>query len=296
MPGAVTTSVAYRAYAKINLYLQVLERRSDGFHNIETVFQTVGLADELRFRLQEGRITLKCNVADLDGEDNLALQAAALLQRECAPDQGVHIDLEKRIPVAAGLAGGSGDAAATIVALNDLWDLGLSPEQMRAYALRLGSDVPYLTVGGTVAATGRGEVLTLLQPMRESWFVFLHPPIEVSAARVYNHPNLPKSDERRLDSMTASFKMALAMLAKGAIADLLHNAMEIPVFSEYPELAVTKQRLLDAGCAAALMSGSGPTLFGLCKNEEHAHAVAAHFTGVPTSVVPTVPSGVERLT
>ena len=294
--GAVSTTIAFLSYAKINLYLQVLGRRDDGYHNIETIYQTVDLSDELRFSLKPNDVTLECTSPALaDAEENLAWKAAALLKERCDCDKGVHIELHKRIPVAAGLAGGSGDAAATLAALNHLWRLGLSDLELREIGLELGSDVPYCTVGGTIAATGRGENLTPLEPLPETAFVMVHPPARVSAGRVYNHPLLPKSDEEPLDDMTASFKLAIGMLQKGAIADMLHNVLEGVVFAEHPELAVLKQRLLDAGCAGALMSGSGSTLFGVCRDRGHAREVASGFTEVDTSVVATVPRGVQRL-
>lgn len=295
-PRAVTTKIAFLSYAKINLYLQVLGRRDDGYHNIETIFQTVDLSDELRFSLKPKDITLECTSPALGGqEENLAWKAAALLKERCGCDQGVHIELHKRIPLAAGLAGGSGNAAATLAALNHLWDLGLSGLALSELALELGSDVPYCLVGGTIAATGRGENLTPIDPLPETAFILVHPPIQVSAGRVYSHPLLPKSGEEPIGGMTPSLKLAIGMLQKGAIADIPHNAMEAVVFAEHPELAVLKQKLLDAGCSAALMSGSGSTLFGICKDRDHAQEIASGFTGVDTSVVASVPHGVQRL-
>jgi 4-diphosphocytidyl-2-C-methyl-D-erythritol kinase len=146
-----------------------------------------------------------------------------------------------------------------------------------------------------MAATGRGDQLRKLEPLRETWFVLLHPPIEVSAARVYNHAALRKTREERIGGITPTFRNVLESFAQGDLPDVLHNAMEIPVFSEYPELAVLKQRLLDAGCAGALMSGSGPTLYGLCKDRTHAEEIAKRFPDSPKSVVSTVPTGVERV-
>lgn len=295
-PRAVTTKIAFLSYAKINLYLQVLGRRADGYHNIETIFQTVDLSDELRFSLKPRDVTLECTSSALgDAEENLAWKAATLLKERCGCDQGVHIELHKRIPLAAGLAGGSGNAAATLTALNHLWDLSLSDLALRELALELGSDVPYCLVGGTIAATGRGENLTPLEPLPETAFILVHPPIQVSAGRVYSHPLLPKSGEEPLDDMTASLKLAIGMLQKGAIADIPHNAMEAVVFAEHPELAVLKQKLLDAGCSAALMSGSGSTLFGICKDRDHAQEIASGLTGVDTSVVTSVPHAIQRL-
>ena len=293
---AVSTTISYLSYAKINLFLQVLGRRDDGYHNIETIYQTVDLCDELRFSPRPSEITLECDDQGLgDPEDNLASKAAAALKKRTGCTKGVHIELMKRIPVAAGLAGGSGNAAATLTALNELWGLDLSELEIREIGLELGSDVPYCTVGGTLAATRRGERFTTLEPLPETAFVLVHSAAQVSTARVYSHPLLPKSEEEPIGDMTPSFKLSIGELQRGAIADMLYNAMEDVVFAEHPELAVLKQRLLDAGCAGALMSGSGATLFGLCRNSDHAHEVAAGFSEVETSVVTSVPHGVQRL-
>jgi 4-diphosphocytidyl-2-C-methyl-D-erythritol kinase len=294
--GSASATAVYRAFAKINLYLGVIDRRKDGYHDIETLFQTVGLADDVALTAQDGDIAVACNRPELESPDNLAARAARLLQQRHAPGRGARIAITKRIPVAAGLAGGSTDAAATLVGLNDLWNCSLSVATLEALGAEIGSDVPFLIRGGTMSGTGRGEVLTPLDPLRESWFVLLHPPIEVSAGRVYNHPELRKSHEARIGAITSSFEGILAAAARGDLPDILFNALEIPVFMEYPELAVLKQRLLDAGCAGALMSGSGPTLFGLCKDRDHAERIAAQFTNVPTSVVSTVQCGSNRKT
>lgn len=293
--SAASAPARFNAFAKINLYLSVIDRRSDGYHDIETVFQTVGLSDEVRIGTAAHELTLTCNVPALEGDDNLALRAAQLLRERHAPGRGAHIALTKRIPIAAGLAGGSTDAAAALVGLNDLWQTKLSVDELRAIGAEIGSDVPFLITGGTARGVGRGEVLQALAPLRECWFVLLHPAIEVSAGRVYNHPALRKSREERIHGITSSFEGVLAAIGRGSIVDVLYNAMEIPVFLEYPELAVLKQRLLDAGCAGALMSGSGPTLFGLCKDKAHAERIAATFSGVATSVVSNVPAGVTRV-
>jgi 4-diphosphocytidyl-2-C-methyl-D-erythritol kinase len=288
-------TIRLRAYAKLNLYLAVIERRPDSYHDIETIFQTVGLADDIALTVRDGPPTLSCGVPDLEGDDNLALRAARLLRERHAPARGVHIALTKRIPVAAGLAGGSADAAAVLIGLNKLWELGLSPDDLRSLAFELGSDVPFLISGGTSAATGRGELLRPLEALRETWFILLHPPLEVSAARVYNHANLRKSHEERIDGITMTFRNVLETLARGALPDVLQNAMESAVFSEFPDLAVLKQRLLDSGCSGALMSGSGPTLYGLCKDRAHAESIAKRFPELPKTIVPSVGRGVERV-
>jgi len=290
-----SSALQYRAYAKVNLYLAVIDRRPDGYHDIETIFQSIDLSDTVLLTPRVGELTLSCNNPELETHDNLALKAARILEDRFAPDRGVHITLTKNIPVAAGLAGGSADAAAVLHGLNTLWSLGLEDTTLCAIGAEIGSDVPFVLLGGTMSATGRGEVLQPLAPLRETWLVLLHPPMEVSAARVYNHVMLKKSREERIGGITATFQNIMETLSRGNLPDVLMNAMEFPVFSEFPHLAVFKQRLLDAGCAGAAMSGSGPTLFGLCKGEAHAQAIAAQFTDVAASVVRTVPHGVQRV-
>jgi len=288
------STIRYRSYAKINLYLDILRQRRDGYHNIETLFLTVSLADTLAFTEQSSRITLVTSVSELEsGESNLVYRAAALLKKRTGCPQGVHITLEKRIPIAAGLAGGSGNAAATLVALNRLWDLRLTTPALQALALELGSDVPFCTVGGLAAATGRGEQLQALLPLRPTWFLLLHPPVAVSASRVYNNPALEHSRERPFAGKTRAFRKAIRALEQDALEAVVFNRMEIPVFADHPQLAAAKQELLDKGCLAAAMSGSGSTLFGVCTSQKMAEKIAASFNGYETSVVRNVPMGVE---
>ncbi len=292
----MATVITYRSYAKINLYLDVLDRRRDGYHNIETIFQSVSLADELQFEDGEPRVRLSCSTPELDtGESNLVYRAAMLLKERTGYSGGARIRIEKRIPIAAGLAGGSGNAAATLVALDALWELRLTLRQLHTFALELGSDVPFCAVGGTIAATRRGEAMTPLPPVAEVWFVLLHPPIAVSASRVYNSPQLEHSHERPFAGKTASFRKAIHTLAHGELARVLFNRMESAVFATHPHLEEAKARLLEAGCTAAAMSGSGPTLFGVCANHNAARQIAEAFPDYPTSIVTTVPIGVEKL-
>lgn len=288
--------MVYRSYAKINLYLDVLKRRRDGYHNIETVFQTVDLCDELTFAEEPRHIAITCSTPDLDtGEGNLVHRAATLLRERFDVQTGARIHLVKRIPIAAGLAGGSGNAAAALVALNILWDLRISQENLRALALELGSDVPYCTVGGTAAATRRGEELVSLPSVTGVWFVLVHPPLAVSAARTYNHPMLTRNEAPVFAGRTAAFRRCLRRLAKGDVAPIVFNRMETPVFYDFPHLARIKTRLLDAGCAAAAMSGSGSTLFGLCATRRDALRAAEAVSEYRTSVVRPVPLGIERV-
>ena len=283
------TTLRIRSHAKINLYLDVLNRREDGFHNIETIFQTVSLADELTFTETDSGIELGCSRPDLDtGPENLVCRAAALLQKTTGCARGASIYLEKNIPVAAGLAGGSGNAAAALKALNTLWELNLPDAELRALALQLGSDVPYCLVGGTQGATGRGEELFPVPPLPETWCVLVHPPVQVSTAAVYNSPHLVRNAEPRCGGRTSMFERALQALQAGDWEQAVFNRMEAPVFAQYPDLEAIKRKLLNAGCLAAAMSGSGPTVFGVCESEAAARETAESLVPYATSVVKTV--------
>lgn len=289
-------ALVYRSYAKVNLYLEVLKRRRDGYHNIETLFQTVDLSDELRFTDHASLITLSCSAPELaNTESNLIYRAAMLLRETTGCTRGARIELEKKIPIAAGLAGGSGNAAATLVALNALWDLRLSPTKLLELALRLGSDIPYCMTGGTVAATGRGEDMRTLSPLPRTWFILLHPALAVSANRVYSDPLLEYSQEKPFAGYTRAFRRAIRSLKAGDLNSVIFNRMERPVFAAHPHLADTRERLLTAGCTAAAMSGSGPTLFGVCNSRKDAESIAERFPDYQTSVAQSVPFGVERV-
>ena len=171
-------------YAKINLTLEILGKRADGYHEVRTVMQTVGLADRLEVTAAAD-LSFTCSDPALATPDNLVYRAARLLQAEYAVRTGAALRLEKRIPVAAGLGGGSSDAAATIVALNRLWNLQLSLTEQRRLAAALGSDVPFFLTGGTALATGRGERITPLPPLPQYWVVLVLLPRVLSTAAVY---------------------------------------------------------------------------------------------------------------
>ncbi|MEK7793458.1 MAG: 4-(cytidine 5'-diphospho)-2-C-methyl-D-erythritol kinase [Candidatus Hydrogenedentota bacterium] len=260
-----------RSYAKINLYLDVLGKRPDGYHDLETIFQSVDLFDEIELDLAEGDVLLTCEHQGVpQGEDNLVVRAARLLQRETGHRGGARIHLHKRIPIGAGLAGGSGNAAAALVGLNILWDLRVSPAQLLELGLELGSDVPFCLTGGTQAATGRGEVLEALTPIENVWFALVHPPIHVSTASVFNDPAITCSNERPESGKTPSFQRAIEYVRRGEWAGAVFNRLGPIVFTRHPELAEAKSRLIASGCIAAVMSGTGPTLVGVFSKRRHA--------------------------
>lgn len=282
-----------RSYAKINLYLDVRDRRDDGFTNIETIFQTVGLFDELQFAPADSGIELTCTDPTLPlTDDNLVHRAAAVLRERTGTNRGAHIHLKKNIPIAAGLAGGSGNAAATLRGLNKLWDTGVDDFALRRLALQLGSDVPYCLHGGTMAATGRGELLAPLPSVPATSVVLVNPGIAISAGAVYSHPKLTRSEEIPVDGRTPAFQSAIDTLAKDGPTGMLFNRMETPVFHEHPEVADICAGLLEHGCSAALMSGSGSTVFGLAEAAPDADAIRAAFPGCFVATTTTVNAGV----
>ena len=291
-------SLRYRSHAKVNLYLDVLNKRDDGYNNIETVFQTVDLADEMTFALTDREVSMTCSEQTLEtDEGNLMMKAARVLQAHTGTTRGATMHLEKRIPIAGGMAGGSGNGAAALVALNALWETGCGAEELAGLALQLGSDVPYCIGGGTALATGRGEEIVSLEAIPTTWFVLVHPPIPISAGFVYTHPLLARSAEAPSEvvgglRVTPSLSERMATLGRGDVSGVIFNRMEVPVFQAHPALAAIKARLLDAGCTAAAMSGSGATMFGVCRNQGSAEEVAGAIRDYPTTVVSSTPLGV----
>jgi len=262
-----------RAHAKINLTLDVLYKRADGFHQVEMIMQAIELADILN--LEEtisGDISIASNMVHLPCDHrNLAYQAAMLIKKTCQVKKGVHVFLEKNIPMSAGLAGGSTDAAGVLLGLNRLWKLGLSLKELEFLGARLGSDVPFCLRGGTALATGRGELLAPLPPLPTCYVVLAKPRIGVSTAWVYgkyrdhellNHPD------------TAGVQSALGRGDLPGVASRLSNVLESVTISEYPHIGKLKEWMIQYGAVASLMSGSGPTVFGLVLDKRKAEYIA----------------------
>ncbi len=283
-----------RSYAKINLYLDVLGKRDDGYHDIETIFQSVSLHDETVLTLTDSEVSLKCSMPDLCEEaSNLAYKAAMLIKESTGTGKGVRIDLHKNIPVAAGLAGGSGNAAAVLAGLNKLWNLGLSAGDLAELALKLGSDVPFCLKGGTAQGTARGELIEALDPLEPTWFVLVHPPIHVSSGSVYSSKELCPNLQMRSAGKSEGFRQAIETLREGTLEGMLFNRMERVVFGMHPALEKIKGHLGDLGCPGSLMSGSGPTIFGICSCRKKAQRIAAKIADYPASIVRSVDTGVK---
>lgn len=262
-------------HAKINLTLDILGKRPDGFHEVAMVMQAVELADTLTLsRREEPGVALSIDVPWLKAdESNLAYRAAKLMQETFSNRiaGGVAIHLEKRIPIAAGLAGGSADAAAVLSGMNDLFDLGASDEQLCALGGQLGSDIPFTLMGGTMLATGRGEKLTRLPDFPETFVVLAKPHLSVSTAWAYGAYDAdPATEHPDNDAMMR----AIGRGDRNAAASLLRNVLECATIKKYGRLADIKQKMMEAGALASLMSGSGPTLFSLAETRAQAEAIA----------------------
>ncbi|GGK32022.1 4-diphosphocytidyl-2-C-methyl-D-erythritol kinase [Caldalkalibacillus thermarum] len=265
-------TILMKAPAKINLTLDVLYKRTDGYHEVEMVMTTIDLADRLELRPRDdGKIVIETSASYVPADEhNLAYKAAKLIQERFQVTRGVTIAIDKRIPVAAGLGGGSSDAAATIKGLNQLWDLGLSTEEMAVLGAEVGSDVPFCIYGGTALAKGRGEQITPLPGPPPFWIVLAKPPIGVSTAHVYQHLDLGQVSER---PKTEQMIEALKRRDFSLIVKSMGNVLETVTLKSYPEVQHLKQKLAQFGADGVLMSGSGPTVFGLTQKESRAQRI-----------------------
>ncbi len=252
------------AYAKINLGLRILRRRPDGYHDLETVFHQVRMFDQLEMRLHENAIAISTDLEDLPtDESNLCVRAAHLLRDLTGTRDGAEIVLRKNIPMGAGLGGGSADAAATLKGLVRLWNLDVSPTELRSLALSIGSDVPFFLSGGSAYATGRGEVLEPLSLNVPHWIIVVIPPVHVSTAWAYKNLKKPAP------SMQADLRHILAEQLnnpEGLRANLQNDFEEI-VFEAHPEIKGAKELMLREGADFALMSGTGASVFGFARSE-----------------------------
>lgn len=259
-----------KGYAKINLSLDVVGRLTNGYHLVRMIMQTVGIFDVLHFKRTDGEIQITSDAGDLPlGEDNLIYKAAALMKERYQIKGGIAVHLEKNIPVAAGMAGGSTDGAATLKAMNLLYDLGLSEEELCEQGVRLGADVPYCILGGTALSEGIGEVLTPLSPMPDCVLLVAKPDINVSTKYVYEQLD---SREIALHPDVDGMRTAIEGKDVAGAARRLGNVLETVTAEKYPIVSEIKQVMLDAGAMGSLMSGSGPTVFGIFAKEDAARA------------------------
>ncbi len=291
----MTATVACQAPAKVNLGLAIEGRRGDGYHNISTVFLKISLADTLHVETTDGGIEIHCTHPDVPcDERNLIHQAVALLQ-PLAPGRGVRVHLQKRIPVAAGVGGGSSDAAAALLAVNTLWDLQLSPAELRPYAVQLGADVPFFLYPVTAAhGRGRGDDLLPLTCPNSFFLVLVTPPVAVSTAQVYAQYRIELTDAAKDTTIVGRH------LESGDISSLAAacvNDLETVVIRQYPIVQTVKETLSQPETYGVCMSGSGPTVYALCPSRDVAEGVAAvaRSQGWPTWVCQPWPSDISVL-
>ncbi|MBE0500282.1 MAG: 4-(cytidine 5'-diphospho)-2-C-methyl-D-erythritol kinase [Desulfuromonadales bacterium] len=263
---------ALLAAAKINPILHVLRKRSDGYHDLAMLMQAVTLFDRITLTVNPGKgVEVVCPGLDLpDGADNIAARAAQALMAAAGQFFDVEIEIEKRIPVAAGLGGGSSDAATVLIGMNEMCCFGFEREELMRIGSRLGADVPFFVYGETAWATGIGDQLEPVGAMPSVWYVLVNPGIEVSTASVYGNLVLTSHvDLSRLRRFPKTIK---------ELASWLHNDLEGVTMIQHPVLNDIKQQLASHGALGTLMSGSGPTVFGLFSNEEAAQTAAGLFS------------------
>lgn len=255
-----------KAPAKINLMLDVLRKREDGYHEVEMVMTMVDLADRLEMEeLARDTIIISSQAGYIPlDEKNLAFQAARLIKERYDVRKGVYIHLDKKIPVAAGLAGGSSDAAATLRGLNRLWGLNISDDQLQVLGAELGSDVPFCVTGGTAVATGRGEKLEHIANPPQCWVILAKPPINVSTADVYGRLRANRIEKH---PSLSNMRRALEQQSFAEICNSLGNVLEDVTLPLHPEVQQIKDAMERLGADGVLMSGSGPTVFGLVHKE-----------------------------
>lgn len=271
-------TVRFRTCAKVNLFLRVLGRRVDGFHEVETILHGVGLCDDIEMSLSESpEVTIDMQMSDgvvgelPPDEHNLIVRAAKALTRS-GPARGAHVNLKKSIPIAAGLGGGSGNAAGALQILAEMWELDLDKGALLELAGEMGSDVPYCLEGGTALATSKGDTLTPLPAPQPMWFLLAGSKEPLLTSSVYARwDDLPPVEEVPSAPMT----LALGAGDVREVASLLHNDLEAASFSLRPDLEPKKEVLRAAGALGAAMSGSGPTMYAVASDEAHARSMAA---------------------
>lgn len=277
----LANDVVVRAPAKVNLYLEVLGKRTDGYHEINTLMVAVRLYDTLIFKEEStGAIHLACQRPDLTtGPDNLIVKAARLLQRRAGIRRGATLRLIKRIPLAAGLGGGSSDAAATLAGLNRLWRLGLGNAELAQWSGELGSDVPFFFTGPAAWCTGRGEIATPLNLPAPLDLVLLCPRFGMSTPAVYQNLTLPEQP-----GSGREIRQALEDGAVARVGNCLFNRLQPAAAKLDERLGVYIRRLANLGPAGQLMSGSGSSLFALGRDREDARRIAAQLRAAPDAM------------
>lgn len=260
--------IKVKARAKINLSLDVKAKRPDGYHDICTVMQTIALHDIVTIEKAASGLEVFCNNPEIpSGDGNIAYRAARLMVEKYGIDCGIKISIDKRIPVAAGLAGGSTDAAAVLKGINTLFSLGLGQQELMDIGKHLGADVPFCVKGGTALAEGIGGILTELKPLPEVSIVLVTPKIHVPTAWVYKNLNL---DIIQFRPDTSAIVNAIEKNDINMLAENMINVLETVTVSRYGIIEEIKARMINLGAAGSIMSGSGPSVFGIFSDEQKA--------------------------
>lgn len=257
-----------KAYAKINLGLDVVRRLENGYHEVKMVMQTVGIYDELDFVKTDGGIVVTTDSGELPtDESNLIYKAAKLMLERFGVSEGLRIHLRKKIPIAAGMAGGSTDAAAAMKAVNEIFSLGCTPEELMEMGVTIGADVPYCIMGGTALAEGIGEKLTRLPDAPPCHLLVAKPNLHVSTKYVYEHLDAAGiSKHPDIDGMVKAIREG----SLEGVLERMENVLESVTIPAHPVIADIKKRMKDFGARESLMSGSGPTVFGIFERREQA--------------------------
>ena len=272
--------------AKINLGLRVKELRPDGYHEIATTMQMVGLFDELTFETIEKGIEIVTEGEVIkNGEENIIYKAYKILMKE-TEDIGVRIRLKKNIPVASGLGGGSSDGAATLVGLNMLWGLNFNKKKLMHFGSRLGSDVPFFLFGPSAHAKGRGDILTPVKPLN-AWVLLVKPSFAVSTSWAYNNYNRLREKEQDTKLLTKRRDSIKLPRFNKRFGEYI-NDLERVTGSKYPVISSIKKELIDSGAEISLMSGSGSTVFGIFSEKKSAEDASRRFKGYKVFVVKTL--------
>lgn len=253
-----------QAFAKINLALDVIRKRPDGYHDIKSVMHTVKLHDSVYLRRKKAGISVECDNACVpQGADNIAYKAALVMTEYSGIKDGIEVYIKKRIPISAGLGGGSADAAAVLKGMNDMFSLGLTVEQLAEIGRRVGSDVPFCVVGGTALVEGTGEILTALEGMPELNVIIITPNLHISTAWAYSSLGLTEVREHPgVDALVEAVKQC----DMNGIAANMGNVFESVIMDKYPAVKVARDKLLELGAMRSVLSGSGPSVFGIYRD------------------------------
>lgn len=258
--------IQMKALAKVNLGLDVIRRREDGYHEVKMIMQTVRLYDRIILEKTQQGISMETNLSFLPvNEQNIAYRAAKMLMDEFHIQGGLHIKIDKHIPVAAGMAGGSTDGAAVLYGVNKIFELGLTKRQLMERGVKLGADVPYCIMRGTVLSEGIGEILTPVPSLPDCHILIAKPPVSVSTKHVYENLKLDKIEKHPdIDGMVE----ALRIEDLHGVTQRMENVLETVTIPEHPEIQQIKDLMIKEGALNALMSGSGPTVFGIFDDRE----------------------------